>query len=178
MFRVRWMDAVVKAGNAEGGVGMFASDGLCPFNAIPFCQRGSCPGHACSELAPSSGFRFTPSSASGHLHLALKTVASTGTGLFLGHLLFFFASQPGAGPRGEKSAWQVSSCPLLTPLCPGFLCRASVHLWMLKLLSYFCTAEPAPSGYSCSSLCLSLNPILTFAAVVSVCFYFYRQKGA
>ena len=56
MFRVRWMDAVVKGGNAIGGVGMFASDDLCPFNAIDVCQRGSCPGHACSEL--SSDFRF------------------------------------------------------------------------------------------------------------------------
>lgn len=39
---------------------MFAFDDFCPFKAIHICQRGSCPAHACCELAPSSGFHFIP----------------------------------------------------------------------------------------------------------------------
>lgn len=122
------MDAVVKAGNAEGGVGMFLHLVVsAPLMLFP-SQRGSCPGHACSELAPSSGFRFTPSSASGHSPFGPQDNCQHGNGLVFRASIVFLVSQPGAGPREEKSAWQVSSCPLLTPLCPGFLCRASVHL--------------------------------------------------
>ena len=168
MFRVGWMDAVVKAGNDEGGVGMFASDDLCPFNAIHVCQRGSCPGHAYSELAWSSGFRFRAPP------FGPQDSCQWRTGLVFRAAIVFLCLSAWGRPLGREIKYLHAL--LLTPPCPGFLCRASVHLWMFALL--FLYAEPAPSGYSCSSLCLSLNPILTFAAIVSACLYFYREKGA
>ena len=84
---------------------------------------------------PILSWRGAVASASGHLHLALKTVAGAGMGLFLGHLLFFFASQPGAGPWGEKSSIFMPFFSLLPVLASsvGPLCISGCSH------CYFCT---------------------------------------
>ena len=128
-----------------------------PLELFTFARGGRCPAHACCELASSSGLHFIPLFRSRVPSFGPPDSCQCSSGLVFRASIVLCLSAWGR-PRGKKSAWQVSSCPLLTPPCPGFPCRASVRLWMLKLLSYFCSAEPAPGGCSHSSLCLSLGP--------------------
>lgn len=152
---------------------MFASGGLCPLMLFPFARGQLSWPRLFWKLYTWQWLPLHPSSTSGHLPFGPQTIASTGMGLFLGHLLFFLCLSAGAGPRREismASIFMPSSHPLCQASSVGPLC-----IFECSSCSVFCTAEPAPSGYSCS-LCLSLNPILTLPAAVFACFAPPRQK--